>query len=627
MQVYTVIPITKGIGKETLSYFGPDSIDLGSLVNIPLRSKTRNAIVVEKRDIGTEKANIKSSTFALRKIGKVVAESLLSSGFMEAARLTATFSACTTGAILAHVVPKLVLEYPSKKPSPKRLKEGVRREPLVLQADDQDRIAHYKSFIRGEFARNASVFFCVPTIEDIRFIKDEIGKGISDYTAIFHSGLSKKEFQRELDKVLDKSHPVLILGTPAFLSIERDDVGSIILDRENSRSYRVQTRPYFDLRVFVKHFATCSSRKLIFGDMMLSVEALYKLKNDEYSELSPIKSRLLSSAENLLVDMKGEKNKIIKDFRVLSLELEALIDKTKEESEQLFIFSGRKGLAPVTVCGDCGQVVTCRVCSAPVVLYSSKSRNFFKCNKCGEERDSMERCTNCDSWKLTTLGIGIELVESEIKKKFPNIKILRIDKETIKTEKKAQEIVKKFEDSPGSILLGTEMALVYLKHSVENVAVASIDSLLSIPDFRINEKIFYTLLTLRGRARKVFVVQTRNASNTIFDYALKGNITDFYREEVDDRKKFSYPPFSIFIKLSIEGRDSTARMEAERIATIFEEESPIVFESRALSKRGGSVVNILIRLPASSWPNLDIIKKIESLPLSVAIRVDPETLL
>ncbi len=628
MKLYKVIPIAKGISKETLSYFGADGIPLGSLVSIPLRKKTAHAIVIEEQEVTLSKSEIKSSAYALKKIGSIKNKHFLSSALLKSALETAEIYASSTGAVLQTIIPKLVLENAKLvSHQPEEGDKKTKKEFLVIQDVDIERFAHYKSFIRGEFAKNSSVFFCLPTAEDIRRTKNTLEKGIEQYSCVLHSGLSKKDFTESLRLISEEGHPILIIGTPSFLSVARGDLGSIVLDRENSRSYRTQTRPYIDMRVFVRNFARAMGVKLIMGDLMLSVETLYKEQTEEYAEFFPLKLRMLSSSRNLLVDMKLPRGLFTEEFRVISRELEALIDKTKEENENLFIFCGRKGLAPVTVCGDCGQVVVCKQCGAPVTLFARKDENIFSCNKCGEERSTSERCTHCDSWKLETLGIGIELVEKEIKKLFPEAKVFRLDKESASTEKRASDIMKKFENTPGSILVGTEMALLHLSKPVENVAVASMDALFMVPDFRINEKIFYLLLSMRAKAGKIFLIQTRNGDETLFNNALNGNLIDFYRQEIEERKKFKYPPFSLFIKLSVEGKRSVVEKETERLLEYFKEWNPAPFESKNLSRRGNAVINILFRLESASWPDTNLLEKLKGLSPAISVKIDPESLL
>src|SRR5690606_26984870 len=149
--------------------------------------------VIESNEIEAAKAKIKSSAFALKKIEKVTGENILSAPFLEAARKTAESYGTTTGAILQATVPKLLLEQSVKNPqSAKTSRVGLKKEVLVVQDAEEDRFAHYRSFIRGEFARSSSVFFCLPTVEDMRRAKPLLEKGIEQYTFMLHSGLTKK---------------------------------------------------------------------------------------------------------------------------------------------------------------------------------------------------------------------------------------------------------------------------------------------------------------------------------------------------------------------------------------------------------------------------------------------------
>jgi len=630
MKVYTVIPISRGISKNLLSYFGPDSMPLGSLVSVPIRGKSTPAIVVKKQEVASIKSELRSAKFELKKIISVKEKNFLPEKFLESALETADFFASPIGSFLGAVIPKHLLESTVKV----RLKSGGSihgtGEKFVIQADDEERIINYKSFIREEFARKNSVFFCLPTIEDIQRVEKSLDRGIEQFTVSFHSGLSKKEFLKRYEVVKDGSHPVLIIGTVPFLSVFRQDIGSIILDRENSRGYRTLSRPYIDLKKFAEVFAKNRKARFILGDSFLSIETLWRQKNDELLEFSPVKFRNLSSAECVLIDMKQKRDSDEKEFRVLSPELEELIEFNKKKNQNLFIFNSRKGLSPVTACGDCGKVVVCKSCGAVLVLHTGTGdkENFFLCHKCGEKRSSTEKCENCRSWKLNPLGIGIEKLEFEIKKRFPELKTFRVDKESVKTQKKAREIVLKFLSTPGSVLLGTEMALLSLSEPVENTAVSSLDSMFSIPDFRINERIFYILQKIRSLAKNIFLIQTRNSSNHLFEKALSGSVTEFFRQEIEERERFNYPPFKVFVKISLQGKKANVLKEMEAVEKMFEEEDLSIFTG-SLSGTGEKIfsVNALMRFSPKDWPKKSVVEKILLLPPQFKVQVDPESLL
>lgn len=627
MNIIEVIPITKGIAKETLSYFTSEQVRPGSVVHVPLRKKTVPGIVIGIRSVAELKGEIKNLPFEIKKVSSLNAAEFFLPEFIEACADTARYFASSTGSVLNALTPaplfeeveKITLNHGNERKSPLS-------EKYVVQADDEERFAHYKSLIREEFARKSSVFFCLPTIHDIETTLAKLVKGIEDYTYVLSSSLSKKEFVETYNKMLNDSHPVLIIATGSFLSVPRKDIGAIIVDREHSKAYKTPIRPYLDIRTFAEYYSKKIKAKLIFGDLFLQTETMFRYHNAEFQELYPLKFRSLTTAKEEIVDMRTYKSNE-KNFTVISDQLAELVGENKEANESMFIFTARKGLSPSTVCGDCGNIVKCTQCESAMVLHKSPRGNFFLCHKCGERRDAQEKCRNCDSWKLVTLGIGIERVEEEIKKRFPDINIFILDKDYANTHKKAQKIASDFYASPGSVLIGTEMALLYLDRPIQTSAIASLDALFSVPDFKISEKILGIILKMRAATQRKILLQTRNPEQPVFTHAMKGNIVDFYRDEIELRRMFDYPPFSILIKLSLEGkRDEIATQMAETQAQ-FEEYGMDIFPSFVKGHRGNSILNALIKTPRKGWPNEQLIEKLRSLPPQYTIKVDPETLL
>jgi primosomal protein N' (replication factor Y) len=318
-----------------------------------------------------------------------------------------------------------------------------------------------------------------------------------------------------------------------------------------------------------------------------------------------------------------------KNFRIISPELEEVIRRNREENTHLFILAVRRGLSSATVCDDCETIVTCRNCSAPVVLHTSKEtgKNFFMCHKCGERRSAIETCINCESWRLTPLGVGIDRVAEEIGIKFPGAEVIQIDSDTTKTPAQVALAMEMFRSKPGTILLGTEMAMLHLRDKVEHVAVASLDSLFALPDFRIQEKAMYTLVRLRNLATRSIIVQTRRPEEQVFEFGLKGNLSDFYRSTLNERQQFSYPPFSVLIKITLEGNKDDI---AEEMAGVQEQLRPHeidIFPAFTSTVRGKSVIHGLIKINRNLWPDRELMEKLRTLPPSVKIKVQAESLL
>jgi primosomal protein N' (replication factor Y) len=393
----------------------------------------------------------------------------------------------------------------------------------------------------------------------------------------------------------------------------------------------MQSRPYLDTRVFAEIYSKKIGARLIVGDLLLSTELLYRAKNAEYLELQFLKFRMLSPQDESLIDMrKYAEGEGQHEFRAIGDEVCKLIENNRLESEHLFIYASRRGMASVTVCHDCETVVSCKRCSSPVVLHAARipgGRNYFLCHKCGERRDAAEKCTVCGSWNLVPLGIGIDRIEQEIKRRFPDIKIFMLDRESAATHKQALAIVERFHSSPGSVLVGTEMALLYLGESVDNAAVASIDSLFSLPDFRMNERVLSILLRMKQLARKRLVIQTRKPEQKVFEYALKGSLIDFYRDEIKEREFFDYPPFSTLIKITAAGEKSKVVLEMEKLKAFFKGYDMVAFPAFIHTFKGKHVMHALLKVARTSWPDKALVEKLMQLPPYLSVRVDPESLL
>ena len=639
MRVVDVLPLSKGVFRDSLSYFTGDSaIRAGSIVSVPVRGKKILSLVASVRDAREIKTDLRRRNYALRKVESLKSSPFLLPEFLKAAEDTAIFFVGSTGSVLSAFIPKPILEskrtlaHTESASSDGSLGKKV-RETLALQASDEERFSEYKSLIRERFARGLSVFLCFPTTQEADELLTSLDRGIKQYSFVLHSALPKAKIISTWNAALSEPHPVLIIGTGTFLSIPRADIGTIIIERESSRFYKSGVRPYADVRVFAEYFAKARGLELLFGDIVLRVETIYKVEQGEYAAFGGVlKFRSLSGALYRIVDMRAgvssDKDKKIKNkFQILGDDIRTIITEGSKANEKLFIFTSRRGLSPVTLCGDCGTIVNCLKCVAPVTLHRGGAHTFFLCHHCGEKRDARERCRICDSWKLETLGIGIEAVEEAVKKLVPGLPVFRLDKDVAKTNKKALEIAQKFTDAPGGILIGTELATYYLKGPIENSAVVSIDSLFSLPDFRIDERIFYLLLSIRAKTTKRFLIQTRNIEATLLAHAALGAINDFYREEIEVREKFSYPPFSTLIKISTEGRREVIEKETATLEKFFEGYNISIFPAFISTVKGKYILNILISTLRSSWPDFELIRKLKSLPPAYKIQVDPESIL
>ncbi|MEK7134362.1 MAG: primosomal protein N' [Patescibacteria group bacterium] len=644
-RILSCIPISRGVGKEELSYFTFKDIREGYLISVPLRKCQVPAIVVRAERAIFSKAELKSLPFGLRKVDAIKARSFLSPSFVESAQEAARYFATTTGAMLSSFTPT-ALSSECGASAPKEMlaaerngatqprENSTKHIPLLLQSADEERIATYRGIIREEFARGGSVFVCLPEITEIERLSEALSRGIPEYTFIFHSGISGKKLAALWTKALSEKHPILIVGTGQFFSLPRADIRTIIVEKESSRAYKTITRPYADIRIFAEIFARKLRARLIFGDLFLRAETIARGKNGDFAEFSLLVFRTLTTAERTLVDMRAKDTREEKTFSLMS---DALIGALKDSvagGDQMYVLCARRGLFPITVCNDCGSLVLCRECSAPLTLHGNENfkkgaRHLFLCHKCGTREESSDVCAMCRGWRFALLGAGVERITEEIVRLFPDAPVFRMDRDTITTHKRALALKEKFYQTPGAILVGTEMAIPYLDREIGGMAVASVDSLFTIPDFRMNERVFSLLLRMRSRARKHFVIQTRDPENRVLRYALDGNMMDFYREEIAERKVFGYPPFSTLIKITREGAGGAVRKDIETLAVkeTFAAYEPRAYEASAHGARGHVRMNLLLKIPEGTWVDENLLRTLRALPPHYAIAVDPESLL
>lgn len=620
MRLVNVIPIAKGIFRQELSYFTSKNIEPGALVTIPVRKKIAPALVVSSQDAKKIKTGLRRAEFALKPIKEIGAKNFLRPEFVEACREIADYFVSPVGAVIKDFLPQAILSSTAPDIKTSEKKSNLRHhEILIFQQAKEERLQSYKSIIREEFAKNHSVFFCVPSATDIEELSPVIKRGIEKYTIILHNNLAGKKIKELWNYSVKEEHPILIIATKSFLSMPRNDLGTLIIERESSSFYKLQTRPYIDIRKAAEIIASKFKIRLIFGDTVIRTETFSKHKISA-------SHRIMSSAEQILNNVQN------KPFETIGAKLEQMLREVIKKNERVILFSNRRGYNPITLCNDCLRPILCEKCDSPLVLHKNEGEKKIKfiCHKCLTETSVSEKCPYCQSWRLQTLGAGVQKVEEEILKKFPNAKIFRIDSDSVKNKKAGTQIAEKFYNTPGAILVGTEMIFSYANKPVEKTAVVFIDALFTLPDFRINEKILKILLKLRSLAQKTFLIQTRLSRQQIFEDAMRGNISNFYKSELETKKHFQYPPFKTFIKITKEGKDKErSKKEIQILAKKLEGWAPLAYSAFIPKIKNQHIWHLIIKLEPDTWPgqHKELHDILSSLTPDWKINVDPESLL
>ncbi len=648
MKIVQVVPIARGMGKECLSYFSAKDVEAGTIVTVPIRKKLVEALVLSSEDLSATKSSVKLSDFKLKKVEDIKGPANLSAEFLKMIWKTKDYFAASAPEILAGALPKVFWENHEKLANKQKIavdqntrNSNLKKEKLVLQNPLPERISFYKTFIRESFAKKKSVFICVPSIHDAGLFAEHLQKGIEEYCLDFHSEISKKEFIKKFNQLKNEEHPVLVIATPPYLFLADQNFGAIIIEKESSGGYKGLVRPYLDFRIMAEILAHNLNIKIIFADTMLRVETLKRFFDQEIEEVAPISFRIGHRVNKKIIDTKPKENAegSSKKFKAISDELLQNLKEVRRAGGRSFLFALRKGLAPITVCNDCKNPLLCKACIKPLTLYQTESKKtdsarIFICHSCRQKFDAKVLCETCGSWDMRGLGIGTEMIAEELKKDFPEDAIFRLDKENAKTPKQAQKIISDFYRTPGAILVGTEMALYYADKPVDTVAVVSFDSLFSIPDFRIGEKIIHLLLILNDLSEKNFLIQTKNPADQTLNHFLSGNLAQFFREEIENRERFNYPPCASLVKITFRGNAPATEQAKNLLEENFNEYSPAIYKTSTALKKGSYAINAILRIKKENWSlaetnrlgSLDhkLLAKIQALPQSFSVQIDPE---
>jgi primosomal protein N' len=600
MYVITVIPISRGIGKETLSYFTGSTVELGSLVRVPLRKKDIDALVIGIEDARDMKAQIRSATYTLRKVEKLVSKPFLPEAFMKTVQEVASFHAATIGATLNVLLPKKILaklsdseifHLPSKtSPSSRDLPTSPAKKKTDSKKDRvtektvagtlTERINQYEKLFT-DHASTISAVIVVPTLER----------------------------QRTLKKLF--SIPVLL---PSALIEIPLDASLIIIEDINAQSYKSISRPFIDFRHALRIFAEQTGASVLAGQESLDPRIIKGLE--------------LHVKEN------------DRPFTSVGKYLERDIKRLKETPGHLFILGSRKGHSGTVLCQDCGHSVQCSRCDSPLTLHLKSVKedyNNLLCHHCGYKTTALMKCEGCGSWRLKAFGLGIEKIEEDVKalckKHHIDAYIQRLDSTLKLTPKRIRDFVQTHYEKETSILIGTELALPYLVDATleghRNTAsyVASLDTLLSLPDFSINEKIWRLACQLDDITSERVAIQTRDTNHPLLRYWAKNEEKEFWKQELEERTAFNYPPHGVFIKITVKGKKEKIGREMKAIEEQIKAWKPMIFPAFIKAINNQHILHALVTLPKEAWPNKELSGILLSLSPSVTVEVNPRSLL
>jgi primosomal protein N' (replication factor Y) len=421
----------------------------------------------------------------------------------------------------------------------------------------------YTKLIQEVLDKGQQVLFLLPeialTTQIINRLQAYFGKQIS----VFHSKYSMNERVEVWNNVLEnKSKAQIILGARSSLFLPFSNLGLIVVDEEHETSYKqFEPNPRYNARDAAIVLAKMHQAKILLGSATPSLESYFNAQQNKYDfvELNRRFGNVqLPKIELIDIKEKHRKKEMKGHFSDRLLEL---IQEALDEKEQVILFQNRRGFSPIVECKTCGVSPQCSNCDVSLTYH--KYKNELRCHYCNYQRAMPNSCSACGSNTLDTKGFGTEQIELELKELFPDYSIGRMDLDTTRGKFGYQKIIGAFEAREIDILVGTQMLSKGLDFdNVSLVGILNADTMLNFPDFRAHERAYQLMVQVSGRAGRSkkqgnVAIQTYNPYHQILQQVSTTDYQAMFKEQLQERWQFKYPPYYRLIKITLKHRDYT----------------------------------------------------------------------
>ena len=407
--------------------------------------------------------------------------------------------------------------------------------------------AVYLAAMQSVLDQGRSAILLVPEIGLTPAVAADVHDRFGNQVAILHSALSEKERAEHWHRIR-RGEARAVVGTRSAVFAPVPDLALIIVDEEQDSSYKQEEMPRYHARSVAAMRAKLTDAVAVFGSATPSLETYFNAKKGRYVLLEMpdrVQQRPLPEVE--LVDMRHEFQETGQE-QVISRKLLEEIRLRLERKEQAMVLLNRRGYSPVVLCRTCGKTLECRNCA--IALTHHKQKRRMECHYCGFMAPVPKQCASCGSEYVYFLGTGTEKLEELLHGYFPQARIARLDRDTVRSHADFERALNALDAGELDLLVGTQMiAKGHDVHGVTLVGVVGADNALGLPDFRAAERTFQLLTQVAGRAGRgevpgKVILQTLFPDHYAVQYATQHDFAGFYEKELRFRSWMHYPPCS-----------------------------------------------------------------------------------
>jgi len=407
--------------------------------------------------------------------------------------------------------------------------------------------AVYLAAMHSVLEAGRSAILLVPEIGLTPAVAADLHQVFGDEVAILHSALSDQERAEQWHRIKDGEARVVV-GTRSAVFAPVPDLALMIVDEEQDHSYKQEETPRYHARDVAVMRAKMAGAVAVLGSATPSLESYCNAKKNKYALIEMpdrVEQRPLPEVE--IIEMRLEFQETGHE-QVVSRKLGEEIRQRLDRKEQVMVLLNRRGYSPVALCRACGGRMECRNCAIAMTHHKGSQR--MVCHYCGFMAPVPKVCGECGSEYVYFLGTGSEKLEELLHGMFPQARIGRLDRDTVRGQEDFERVLNALNEGELDLLVGTQMiAKGHDIHGVTLVGVVGADAALGFPDFRAAERTFQLLTQVAGRAGRgetpgKVIFQTYFPDHYAVQYAAQHDFIGFYEKELRFRSWMHYPPYS-----------------------------------------------------------------------------------
>lgn len=430
----------------------------------------------------------------------------------------------------------------------------------------------------------------VPEISLTPQLIQRFARRFGDKIAALHSQLSDRERTNQWWDIVEGRKSILI-GARSALFCPIEDLGLIIVDEEHEPSYKQDEKLKYNGRDAAVMMGKLMNCPVVLGSATPSLETWKNAQEGKY-HIHTLKNRVANRALPTIevIDLRQQKADdeqqkiIVQKYSHLPFWLSpSLYEKMNEvlvQGDQAALFLNRRGVAQMVVCPACGHTRECPNCDISLTLHAG---SHLICHYCDYHENMKNRCPDCKEGELEAIGLGTELLETDLTRLFPGKKIARADRDEIQSRTDLEELIANMESGEIDILVGTQMiakGLDFPKLKLVGLVLADVG--FNLPDFRATERSFQLITQMSGRSGRhvkegespgYVIVQTFNTEHDSLTFATRHDYEGFANHELEMRAALNYPPLGRLVSFRIQGPhlgkvEETARLLARRAQSL-----------------------------------------------------------